>query len=402
MQPRPTPRSDIDPPATWHSHVHRGEDYVRSGDLAVWMEREDADLDAAAIETRRRVEGLDALIRRTAPYGAVVEAFHAPSAPARPYMLDPAPIFEGLLCGVALVCWNGARALSRRLQNETVEATLNEESAEVANWKRGGPAFRTLEQALRFHRDGVPPDEDAPCRAAIGLGPLSLVVAKDREEDTKARARLLANGRTMPAGPRRLVRRRPSAPSVGTGAELLALITDEAAPVGQATRYTVALPGGYLPIDFLPCKQSASGSTGGAKGLTTIDLSADVAHAIRAAHLTSEELDDLLALHVGQWQRPAKKARRGELGDERGHGQEVLTSPLLSELARARSVPLVELRDRLSAARARLRCQLERRGLLPGVRDAELGVPRQRRGKGQRARLPVADEARSYDARVMA
>ncbi len=388
MQTRNKPR-DIDPPGTWELHVARGAAFPRSGDLAAWMEASDTELDAAAIETRERVEGLDGLIRRVPPYGPIVEAFRAPMPPVLTGMLDPSPIFEGLLAGAALTCWNSARALSRRLQTETEEMTQNEESAEAQNWRRGGPPFRTLEQALRFHRDGVPPDDDAPCKAAIGLGPISLVVAEDREEDRKARVRLLANGRPVPAGGRRLKRSRPAVRSTA-GAELLALITGEAtlAATEAPTRYAVGPVGGFLPSDFMLVRPSHSGSTGGAKGLSTIDLSADVAAAIRSAKLTAAELEDLLALHVGRWQKPSKKQRRGDLGDERAAAQEVLTSPLLSELARARGLELTALRDRLSAARGRLRVQLERRGLIPGVRDAEEGLPPR---KAKRGRRPAFD-----------
>ncbi len=264
----------------------------------------------------------------------------------------------------------------------------------------------------------MPPDDDAPCKAAIGLGPLSLVVAEDREEDRKARVRLLANGRPVPAGGRRLKRRaakREATP--GRAEELFALTQgqwENRAVVGEIsltaisgpidlsggvfmigeevalnigrrpTRYEVGPVGGYLSADFQPCKQSSNGSRGGARGLSTIDLSADVAAAIRSAKLAPAELEDLLALHVGRWQKPSKKQRRGDLGDERAAAQEVLTSPLLSELARARGIELTALRDRLSAARGRLCVQLERRGLIPGVRDAEEGLPPRRAKRGRR------------------
>lgn len=204
---------------------------------------------------------------------------------------------------------------------------------------------------------GMPPDADAPCRAPIGLGPLSLVCAEDRPEHLRARARMRAEGRPVRAG--------------------------------------------FLPIEFMPVQPTRS-SSAKAKGLAVVELADDVRAAVLAAGVGLELLD-LVDVHVGRWVPVAKKARVGQertplasfietpTGQRgRGVGQTVLTPFAVHRLASMRGEDAEQLRQRLKRARAALCLELEKRGLVPGLRDEEPGLPRRAKRKPRSARSEAA------------
>lgn len=175
---------------------------------------------------------------------------------------DPSAIWATILETIATVSREWAWQLSG-----------TDETPERARVRKGTAVFGTVGQALAhaLHSGHL-----------LGLGPQTFVVAEDQEADVNMRRTLRARGRQRPLDDR-----------------------------GQQRP-------GYLPIEWMPAKQSRAGILGGTKSGRQVDLRADVVAAIEATRidgrpLTVLDVELLVAADVGVYTGGARRTKSGVL-----------------------------------------------------------------------------------------
>ncbi len=301
-------RRDEDPPSNWEAALEAPpadwQRFARPGRL----EDRIAELDALfAHESHERTQRIVRL------------GLELPRALGRLLGPDSSVIWTVLLHAVAASSHESSQKLSGV-----------EEPALARAGRRGIAAFGSVGAALGFLVYNDHP---------IGLGAgawvqdgdeVRLAVAEDRPEHVKAKARMLRLGRELPPG-----------------------------RDGSESR-------GWLPTEFMPAKQSQSGSTGGSKGLHRAELAADIRRAIAMSRIGVVDLGLLVAADVGVFVGPAKRTNRGYIEP----AFERLSSHTLAERLNAEAVEMDpvtahQVSRRLRHTRIELAKEMAWRSLVP-------------------------------------
>lgn len=190
----------------------------------------------------------------------------------------------------------------------------------------------------------------------VGTGPVNFNVAENRDEDVRARARAQSRGRALP------------------------VLSD-----GKRAR-------GYLPVDFMPAKQSRNGSTGGARCEGAAILRADVHRAILASGVGAIDLEMFIARDVGGWRKVkvpgSKKTKNVFLKIRAIDIAERFNAKLGADLTSAEAIG-----KRIGRTRNAIALQLDLRGLIPNrtrsksygeVDEAQVKAAKPKRQKKQR------------------
>lgn len=313
------------------------ERFSKHGDLERWSQAQDATLDRHVAESAAKRDRLDAIIRELKDrHTAIVTGLWKREQFARTSFWCDVLDALGPNPSDATIAIYGA--LFTILNDEARRLSGAPELRVARTRKDRDEKFGSLSASVGFSA------------GELGLGPVNLVIAEQRDEHRRERALVLHRGR-LPVTTR--VRDR----------------------VGNVTRYASA--GGYLPVEWMPVKESRGGVPA-AKGAAAIETEADVDAAVRASGISQEDLELLRLVQVGEWQKvPGKKRIGDETGkDGRGHGQTWLVKLTAKDLAeRWPELGSVEvIRHRLQRAREALQKVLEKRGMVPKQEE-----PRKRR-----------------------
>lgn len=266
---------------------------------------------------------------------------------------------DGLLVGATVELDTG-----RAFEESTIEEvdatrgtiTMRMQKAHAGRWVvRALP----IDAPLNSVRDALMLD---PGLIGVGRG-RGYDVAADKDEDLAERRRTRALGR-------------------------LPTVTRVRESVDGVTRYASA--GGFLPVEYMPAKQSNNGSTGGARGQERAELSAEVHMAIRGVDLGVLERRILSELDSGT------KGTAAVVADLLNAERDALNEGLKANpftyatfTAEERAVrehgafDAAEVLEVAREARAAVRRELEKRGLMrpkakelkPRVESVGLGMP---------------------------